>query len=114
VKKSFLAIIILVAISCGSDKVPDAILGEEEMINILIDFHLAQATVQNFRLKLDSAKVVFDIENKYLLDKYQIADSTFTNSYNYYLAHPKELEKIYSAIVDSLSLRQSLMKEPKK
>jgi hypothetical protein len=112
VKKSFLAIIILVATSCGSDKPPKQVLGEGEMISFLIDLHIAEAAVQNLRLKVDSSKVVFEVENRYLLQKHNITDSVFLNSYNYYLAHPKQLEIIYSAVVDSISLRQSLLNKP--
>jgi hypothetical protein len=114
VKKSFLAIIILVAVSCGSDTPSETIMGEEEMVNFLIDLHIAQASVQNLRLKADSAKTVFKVENKFLLAKHNITDSVFINSYNYYLANPEDLERIYSAVVDSISLRQSLLNEAKK
>jgi len=114
VKKSFLAIIILVAISCGSDKSPKQVLGEEDMISFLIDLHIAEAAVQNLRLKIDSSRVVFEVENRFLLQKHNITDSVFLNSYNYYLARPEQLEKIYSAVVDSISLRQSLLNEAKK
>jgi hypothetical protein len=42
-----------------------------------------------------------------------IPDSVFIESYNYYAAHPVELEKIYSVVVDSLNLReQKLMAAP--
>ena len=112
-KKSFLAIIILMATSCGQEKSRNAVMGENEMISFLIDFHLAEASVQNLRLKVDSAKEVFGVKNKFLLMKHNITDSLFLNSYNYYLANPDKLEIIYSAVVDSISLRQSLLNNPK-
>lgn len=112
-KKSFLAIIILVATSCGQEKLPKEVLGEEEMISFLIDLHIAEASVQNLRLKVDSSKEVFAVENKYLLMKHNITDSLFINSYTYYLANPDKLEIIYAAVVDSISLRQSLINNPK-
>jgi hypothetical protein len=101
------------ATSCGQERLPKEVLGEEEMISFLIDLHLAEAGVQNLRLKADSSKEVFSVENKYLLMKHNITDSLFLNSYNYYLANPNKLEIIYSAVVDSISLRQSLINKPK-
>jgi hypothetical protein len=113
VKKSFLGIIILVAVNCSSDQQPNTIMDQGQMTNYLIDLHMAEAAVQNLRLKADSAKIVFSAKEKQLLSKHQITDSVFINSYNYYLEHPIKLEEIYSAVVDSISLRQSLLNEAK-
>ncbi len=110
-KKSFLGIIILVAISCSFDRQPKSIMNEQEMINYLIDLHIAEAAVQNLRLKADSAMIVFAAKEKHLLKEHNVTDSIFIYSYNYYLNHPLMLEDIYAAVVDSISLRQSLLKE---
>ena len=110
-KKSFLGIIILVAISCSSDRPPKHIMNEQDMINYLIDLHIAEAAVQNLRLKVDSAGIVFAAKEKHLLKEHNVTDSIFINSYNYYLDHPLKLEDIYAAVVDSISLKQSLLKE---
>ena len=108
-KKSFLGIIILVAVSCSSNRQPESLMREEAMINYLIDLHIAEAAVQNLRLKADSAKIVFAIKERHLLLEHHITDSIFINSYNYYLEDPIKLEEIYSAVVDSISLKQSLL-----
>ena len=110
-KKSFLGIIILVAISCSSDRPPKSIMNEQDMINYLIDLHIAEAAVQNLRLKADSARIVFAAKEKHLLKEHNVTDSIFISSYNYYLNHPLKLEDIYAAVVDSISLKQSLLKE---
>lgn len=112
-KKSFLGIIILVAVSCLSEGPPKSLMDDEEMINYLIDLHIAESGVQNLRLSADSSKIVFAAKEKLLLKEHHITDSVFIDSYNYYLEHPLELEKIYSAVVDSISLRQSLLNEAK-
>ena len=109
--KSFLGIIILVAVSCSFNQQPKSIMDEQDMINYLIDLHIAEAAVQNLRLKADSAKIVFAAQEKYLLNEHHITDSIFIDSYNYYLQRPIKLEDIYSAVIDSISLRQSLLKE---
>jgi len=113
VREAFLGIFILVAVSCSSERPPDDVMDEGAMTNYLIDLHIAEAAVQNLRLKGDSAKTVFEIKEKQLLKKHHVTDSVFINSYNYYLDHPIMLEEIYSAVVDSISLRQSLINEAK-
>jgi len=112
VKKLLFGIIILLA-GCKADAPPEWVMSEEEMINYLIDLHLSEAAVQNLRLKSDSARVVFAVREKYILKKHQLTDSVFLKSYSYYLKHSEKLEEIYGAVVDSISLRQSLLKEAK-
>ena len=34
-----------------------------------------------------------------------VSDSSFMRSMDYYMAHPEKLERIYTALVDSLSFR---------
>lgn len=99
------------AIACGGERIPDTVIAEEEMVNILIDLHLAEAQVQDLRLKPDSAKKVMKIQEKLLYKKYEISDSLFIRSYNYYIEHPEKLEEVYTALIDTLSLRQVLLKE---
>ena len=113
-KKSFLGIIILVVLSCSQSSSPDGVMDESAMINYLIDLHLAEAAVQDLRLKKDSAEIVFAAQEKLLLKTHHITDSMFVKSYTYYLERPEEFEAIYSAIVDSLSLRQVLLREDDK
>ncbi len=103
-------IIISLAMACHHNDLPEDIMPPEQMISYLVDLHLAEASVQNLRLKRDSAKVIFAAREKYLLKEHQITDSLFIKSYNYYLRHPDKLEEIYGAVVDSLSLRESLLK----
>jgi hypothetical protein len=54
---------------------------------------------------------VFAAKEKHLLKEHNVTDSIFIDSYNYYLDHPLKLEDIYAAVVDSISLKQSLLKE---
>lgn len=103
-------IIMWLAVGCHRERLPEDVMSPEQMISYLIDLHIAEASVQNLRLRRDSAEVVFAAREKYLLKEHQITDSLFIRSYNYYLRHPDKLEEIYAAVVDSLSLRQSLLK----
>jgi hypothetical protein len=96
-------------VACSSDRVPESVMTEEQMINYLVELHIAESAVQNLRLKSDSAVVVFSVVEKRLLKEHNITDSTFVKSYNFYLQNPDKLESIYSAVVDTISLRQSLI-----
>ena len=101
----------LMVVGCSSKSEEVGIMNEPEMVEFLIDLHLSEAAVQDIRLKPDSTEVVFAAREKYLLKKHNITDSIFIKSYSYYLEHPDILEEIYTAVIDSLSLRQVLVRE---
>ncbi len=99
------------ASSCGKKSASDGVMSEDEMVNFLIDLHIAEANVQDLRLNTDSAQVVFSMVEKLLYKQHGTTDSIFINSYQYYLERPEQLEIIYAAVIDSLSLKQVLMRE---
>lgn len=98
----------LTAIACDNSGKRGEIMSKEAMVNYLIELHIAEAQVQNLRLKKDSSDFVFEIYEKHLLDKNDLTDSLFIRSYNYYLQNPDELENIYESVVDSISVRKSV------
>ena len=98
----------LAVVSCGGSEKPEQLLDREQMVAYLIDLHLTEAAITNIREKPDSAKYLFRIFEEDLQKQHNITDTAFVASYNYYLQNPDELQIIYTAVVDSLSLRQSL------
>ncbi len=98
----------LTAVACGKSSGPKEIMTDKQMVNYLIQLHIAEAEVQNLRLRKDSSETVFKIYEKHLLEKNSLTDSLFIDSYNYYLQNPAELELIYEAVVDSISVRKSI------
>lgn len=83
---------------------------EEEMVVFLIDLHIIQSKVQNLRLANDSAELLFMILEKDLLEQYEIRDTLFYESYSWYLDRPEQMHGIYTSVVDTLTLRQSLLR----
>lgn len=102
------SLIMLTAIACREKKEDGIIMSKEAMVHHLIDLHIAEAEVQNLRLKKDSTQKIFKIYEHYLLEKNGLTDSLFIRSYNYYMEHPKELEEIYESVVDSISVKSSV------
>jgi hypothetical protein len=101
----------LMAIACSSSDGPEGLLEQEKMVDIMIDIHMAEAAIQDLRLEKDSAQRVYTVQEKYIFKKHAVSDTDFLASYNYYIEHPEQLETIYTAIIDTLSLRQVLFRE---
>ena len=97
----------LLMLSCGgSEKVPEGVYQEEEMVDILLDIYLAQAKVgQNRAIKRDSAEVLYKYYENYLLDKHGTDTTTFYNSLIYYFQEPDKFDRINEIVLDSLNLR---------
>lgn len=82
------------------------------MISFLIDLHIAEARINDLSLRRDSAEAFFKEVEDSLYAKNGIPnDSIYQKSYEYYLRDVNALDAIYSAVVDSLSLRERLVKE---
>lgn len=92
-------------------KKPANLLSKDKMISFLIDLHLAEAKVSYAKVKnSDSTEILFRNYEQYLFEKHHIDDSAYYQSYEYYLAHMDQLEDIYAAVVDSLSVLNSTEK----
>lgn len=102
------SVILFLSISCGAKKESEqGILSHAEMVRALIDVYIIeQKVVALSLLPRDSSAILFKELNARTLDSLQVQDSVLRKSYNYYLDRPKELEEIYTALVDSLNLRE--------
>lgn len=108
--------ILLLLLGCWACKqkntTPEGILPKDKMVSFLIDMHIAEARINDLSLRRDSAERFFKIVEDSLFRKNGITnDSIYIKSYEYYLRDVEGLDEIYSAVVDSLSLRERLSKE---
>ena len=92
--------------SCGGEERPADILTPEDMVNSLIELYVMEGKVSNIPANRDSVLKIFDYMEIRTFEKLGISDTVFKKSYNYYLDRPKELEEIYTILIDSLSLRE--------
>ena len=92
---------------------PEWLLEKDKMIGFLIDLHLTEAKLIKLGVKRDSTDKLFKVYEKQLFGKHQINDTIYFKSYNYYLEDVKEMKEIYVAVVDSLNVREQLIKQNK-
>jgi hypothetical protein len=76
------------------------------MVHALMNVYITEQKVTALTLSRDSSAVLFKKLNERLLDSLHVQDSVLKKSYNYYLDRPLQLEQIYTALVDSLNLRE--------
>ncbi|MBW8050195.1 MAG: DUF4296 domain-containing protein [Cytophagales bacterium] len=108
-KKLYCILITLLVFACVQQEEPPAnIISKEQMINILVDIHIAEAMVDEAHLSKDSSIAIF--KDLAIFKKHGIEKENFDESYNYYLRNINILDDIYTAVVDSLSVRNALLK----
>nr|WP_262908731.1 DUF4296 domain-containing protein [Hymenobacter translucens] len=88
---------------------PDQLLTKERMVQLLIQVHLNEARVEASRLSADSSRALYNKLHQELLWNKEVTDSVFRASYHYYAVHGKDLEEIYTTVVDSLAMREVKM-----
>jgi hypothetical protein len=102
-------IAILTIVSCtGKEERPKGIIAPEKMAVILSDIYLAEYKVSNIGLKKDSAKVVLRHYELKIFEDNNTNDSTYKESFKYYLEHPDRFETVYDIVIDSVSLRDQV------
>lgn len=98
--------ICLALICCKREKPADGILSEAEMVSVLMQMYVAEERLTRVGIPYDSIGKLVPYFRTKVFQVTGIADSTYRKSMEYYMANPKKLEFIYTALVDSLSLRE--------
>lgn len=107
--------IFLACISCGEgDKDAQPILNRSQMVKALTEIYLSEQKVNKLGIPRDSAEREFERFKHVIFEKIGVSDSVFKRSFDYYMDHPAEMEKIYTALVDSLSLMEQRLDAPSK
>lgn len=106
----WILIVGMLIISCQQKSKPAEVLTPEEMAKVMVDLYLAEARLGDRMLEKDSARKLFIPFEQQLLEKYHLPDSMVLKSYQYYLDHPQEFERIYDSVIDTLSLLEQKLR----
>lgn len=112
VKISFILLLVTI-LSCQKQERPAGVMSQEEFSRYLVDIYMTEARLTLIGLQKDSALKLFRPQEEKILQSRSLTDSTIKKTYQYYFDHPKELEAVYDAVIDTLSLREQRgMKKP--
>lgn len=116
-KIRLLFVFIIILTSCVREQkreIPEWLVPEDKMIGFLIEMHIVESKMTRLGIKRDSTAQIFAHYQNELFEKYDIVDSNYFKSYNYYLEDVDAMSRMYSIIVDSLSVREQVSKQTKK
>lgn len=109
IKKIFFLFLFTSALlSCNNAKVsiPDTIATKEEMAAIMLDMHLAEASM-NLSLNPQSINLHQNSISVDILKKHHITKEKFDASFQFYTEHPDVLNEVYKIVLDDLSKLQA-------
>ena len=116
---SIIILFFLLATACGSKEksyIPERLLTEQEMIDVLTDVQIIEADINNQKTQEkdqeteDSVKIVpkdyVKMSREYygqLFEHYDITDSILVQNIRYYADRPEALERIMDSVVQRLN-----------
>ena len=89
----------------GAPPAPPDLLTPDALVSVLADLHLAEARAQHAARAADTIQALYQQQETAALARRAVTRPRFEASYAYYAGRPAELEAIYAALTDTLSLR---------
>jgi hypothetical protein len=114
-KATLLAVVLLIFFQACKEKpetLPPEILSKEELVPLLSDLMIAQASLIIFEYTDTVSYTLMDYQ-KVILEKKNISPLRFENSMKYYAEKPETLKEIYDEVITELSKRQSELEKVK-
>jgi hypothetical protein len=109
------SIAFLVATSCEKRPLPQApqrLLSEAEMVDILTDIQLAEATAgQRVGLRIDTRQKQKQLFVEQITQKYAISHQVFWDNYHYYAEDPQKIDTLYAQVIQKLEKMLPLEQE---
>jgi ATP sulfurylase len=105
------SLLLFLLVACGRDSPPPGILSEDQLVNVMIDIQLTEGIVSSLPIAYDSSQQLYQLMERDVFEKHSLPDSVVTNSMLYYLQDAEKMNRIYSRIIDSLSVRSSIPRD---
>ena len=77
------------------------------MIQILADVHVMESLIEANVSYPDSAVMVYNKRHKEILEQHGITAEAFHESYKYYADNLREMDRLYEAVLDTLTAREA-------
>lgn len=98
----------LIVLSCGKKTdIPDDIIPEKRMAEILVDIHLLEAKIDHLDIPRDSSEMLYKAyEFDLLVNKYSVDTLTYKRSFNFYTKNLEEFSVVYDMVLKSMEEKQ--------
>lgn len=104
-----IALAICLGHSCTNQRenIPEGVLDESKMVEVLTDIHLAETAFIMNNLKSRSTDSSAASYYKFVFNKHGISSTLFDKSFRYYTSQPAQFSIIYEKVLTEISERQA-------
>ena len=89
------------------EEVPDHIIPEKQMSEILVDIHLLEAKIDHLDVPRDSSEMLYKAyEYDLLVNKYQVDTAKYRQSFKYYTNHLANFSDVYDDVLREMEKKQ--------
>ncbi len=93
--------------SCTEDEkntqLPEDVLSKAEMVEVMVDVQLLEATFNQRLLREDDPMVKMAVYYNQIFEKHGVEREKFVNSHRYWTARPEEMLEIYHEVINRLT-----------
>lgn len=86
---------------------PDRLLTQEQLIEVMVDFRIAEASIRHIAGKGENTKKITPYYYKPMLQKHNITIEEYGANLEYYSHDPDKMDQIYAEVVNRLSELQT-------
>lgn len=90
-------------VACAKSRAPKNLITADHFVQVMVDVHLAEASVSNMRIGPDSARTLLAEHYATILSDHRITGVQLNESFGYYKRHPEEMARIYERVIEELS-----------
>lgn len=99
---------LLLATSCQPpEPLPEGILGHNAMVELMLDVHLVEGARTGVTISNDSLGI--DAYHRTVMLNHGLDSIGYQKNFRYYSARPEEFERIFSEVIERLTVMQSEM-----
>lgn len=107
----FISALWLLSSCSNSNKEPEGILPQKQMVDLLVDMHLSEA-INGQRFRLDKTTPNFPDDLYFsICKKHGVDPDVFAKSVLYYGKHPNQYDVIYDQVLDKLAEMEEQVKK---
>ncbi|MGM0565262.1 MAG: DUF4296 domain-containing protein [Bacteroidota bacterium] len=103
---TLIAVLLFSSCSKEEEKRPEKVLSESEMVDVMVDVHLAEAVLTRKRGENQKVDRLTDAYYKKIYEKHDISKKTFDTSFSYYQQNLSDLQRIYEQVITELNKMQ--------
>ena len=104
-------ICLLFFVSCQEAAAPQ-VLESHKMIDILTEIRILEGSYSAVVGKPDTLKPYMSKYYQLIFDQYQVSPDFYYQSYDYYMAHPEQMEWIEDSVINRISDRLNRLQHP--